>query len=109
VAFQYLTLVNLSASVSLSGFDPQILFFADLNHPMPHDGLLSNLQFPFVTENQVQDGWSDCVVRLCWDGLPLLPGCPFPPCFMGLLVAMNWVDETLLPRADDANLHSWPA
>ena len=46
---------------------------------------------------------SDCVVRLCWDRLPLpqLLGCPIPPRFMGLLVAMSWLDETLLPRADD--------
>ncbi|CAL1136957.1 unnamed protein product, partial [Cladocopium goreaui] len=44
------------------GFDPQILFFADLNHPMPHDGLLSNLQFPFVTENQVQEVRLDIIL-----------------------------------------------
>ena len=29
-----------------------IFFFVDLDHPMPHDGRLSNLHFPFVTESQ---------------------------------------------------------
>eukprot|EP00434_Breviolum_minutum_P034720 symbB.v1.2.030734.t1/scaffold3495.1/size92607/4 len=34
------------------GWDEVIFFFVDLDHPMPHDGRLSNLQFPFVTESQ---------------------------------------------------------
>ena len=47
----------LGVSLQLSaGWDEVIFFFVDLDHPMPHDGRLSNLQFPFVTESQVSVG-----------------------------------------------------
>ncbi|CAK9036564.1 unnamed protein product [Durusdinium trenchii] len=32
------------------GWDKTPLFFADLDHPMPYDGRLTNLEFPFVSE-----------------------------------------------------------